>query len=364
MALGGIPDHLLRICQNERILLPSIEPKVIPEDVCVMQERNPEEHPEFKMSHLGGGAEAHARFKQYEYRANSSLVLTTDSRPRDTHEPTGEPESLWGKIDPKGFGNRVFNGKPGWGAGLQRYPPPHDRHEPTSVGEASLDALVRADAESVVKEDQRYLSSSSSSELKGGRYSAANSTTRVSLVSPLHFLPSRHAEIPAINHSFTPLLSPSLEPSFRRSQEGLSKQQQRQGSTETSADRRHSPISDERCDQWRQPAPTGTTAETRLPASGDETPCGGELGGPATEAISLRATKMKLCFSSWLSGVNGGFGNAKGRSTEAGFPLSVRREQLTSVASLDDDLHVLFGSDKPRRTLGSSLAEEAAAAER
>ncbi|XVE68356.1 hypothetical protein DITRI_Ditri09bG0061700 [Diplodiscus trichospermus] len=34
------------------------------------------------MAHLGGGAEAHARFKQYEYRANSSLVLTTDSRPR------------------------------------------------------------------------------------------------------------------------------------------------------------------------------------------------------------------------------------------------------------------------------------------
>ncbi|CAA3010414.1 D -box ATP-dependent RNA helicase D 12-like [Olea europaea subsp. europaea] len=37
----------------------------------------------------------------YEYQANSSLVLTTDSRPRDTHEPTGEPESLWGKIDGK-----------------------------------------------------------------------------------------------------------------------------------------------------------------------------------------------------------------------------------------------------------------------
>ncbi|GFZ10593.1 U5 small nuclear ribonucleoprotein helicase [Actinidia rufa] len=45
------------------------------------------------MAHLGGGAEAHARFKQYEYRANSSLVLTTDSRPRDTHEPTGD----WGR---------------------------------------------------------------------------------------------------------------------------------------------------------------------------------------------------------------------------------------------------------------------------
>ncbi|XVF41090.1 hypothetical protein PTKIN_Ptkin01aG0252300 [Pterospermum kingtungense] len=64
------------------------------------------------MAHLGGGAEAHARFKQYEYRANSSLVLTTDSRPRDTHEPTGEPESLWGKIDPKSFGDRVYKGRP------------------------------------------------------------------------------------------------------------------------------------------------------------------------------------------------------------------------------------------------------------
>lgn len=64
------------------------------------------------MAHLGGGAEAHARFKQYEYRANSSLVLTTDSRPRDTHEPTGEPESLYGKIDPKTFGDRAYVGKP------------------------------------------------------------------------------------------------------------------------------------------------------------------------------------------------------------------------------------------------------------
>lgn len=64
------------------------------------------------MSNLGGGAEAHARFKQYEYRANSSLVLTTDSRPRDTHEPTGEPESLYGKIDPKSFGDRAARGRP------------------------------------------------------------------------------------------------------------------------------------------------------------------------------------------------------------------------------------------------------------
>ncbi|KAJ3695012.1 hypothetical protein LUZ60_000389 [Juncus effusus] len=60
----------------------------------------------------GGGAEAKARMKQYEYRTNSSLVLTTESRPRDTHEPTGEPETLWGRIDPKSFGDRAFRGRP------------------------------------------------------------------------------------------------------------------------------------------------------------------------------------------------------------------------------------------------------------
>ncbi|MCE0481734.1 hypothetical protein HAX54_039729 [Datura stramonium] len=59
----------------------------------------------------GGGAEAHARFKQYEYRANAGLVLTTDSRPRDTHRH-GEPESLFGKIDPRSFGDRVSKGRP------------------------------------------------------------------------------------------------------------------------------------------------------------------------------------------------------------------------------------------------------------
>lgn len=64
------------------------------------------------MANLGGGAEAHARFKQYEYRANSSLVLTTDSRPRDTHEPTGEPETLWGRINPRSFGDRAVQTKP------------------------------------------------------------------------------------------------------------------------------------------------------------------------------------------------------------------------------------------------------------
>ncbi|CAM9002355.1 unnamed protein product [Rhodiola kirilowii] len=54
------------------------------------------------MAHLGGGSEAHARLKQYEYRANSSLVLTTDSR---LGEPTGEPE-------PKTFGDGAYRGRP------------------------------------------------------------------------------------------------------------------------------------------------------------------------------------------------------------------------------------------------------------
>ncbi|CAE6072104.1 unnamed protein product [Arabidopsis arenosa] len=44
------------------------------------------------MANLGG-------FKQYEDKAN-------------THDPTGEPETLWGKIDPRSFGDRVDKGKP------------------------------------------------------------------------------------------------------------------------------------------------------------------------------------------------------------------------------------------------------------
>lgn len=60
----------------------------------------------------GGGAEAHARYKQYEYRANASLVLTSDNKDRVTGEPTGEPETLWGRIKPGQFGDRVHRDKP------------------------------------------------------------------------------------------------------------------------------------------------------------------------------------------------------------------------------------------------------------
>jgi len=59
-----------------------------------------------------GGAERFARFKQYDYKANSSLVLTSDQRTRDAREPTGEPESLWGKLGKAKFGDRAQRAAP------------------------------------------------------------------------------------------------------------------------------------------------------------------------------------------------------------------------------------------------------------
>lgn len=46
---------------------------------------------------------------QYSYTAMSSLVLSTDrsALPRRDQEPTGEPESLVGRINPKDMGSRV-----------------------------------------------------------------------------------------------------------------------------------------------------------------------------------------------------------------------------------------------------------------
>jgi pre-mRNA-splicing helicase BRR2 len=57
-------------------------------------------------------AEQVQRFRQYEYRANSNLVLTTDThRPRND-EPSGEPESLKDKLGGTKFGDRVHFSKP------------------------------------------------------------------------------------------------------------------------------------------------------------------------------------------------------------------------------------------------------------
>mmetsp|Transcript_34715 Transcript_34715/g.87733 ORF Transcript_34715/g.87733 Transcript_34715/m.87733 type:complete len:2149 (+) Transcript_34715:158-6604(+) len=55
-------------------------------------------------------AEEHARWKQYEYAANSNLVLTSDRRGRD-NEPSGEAESLANKKLTR-MGDRVMHSKP------------------------------------------------------------------------------------------------------------------------------------------------------------------------------------------------------------------------------------------------------------
>ncbi|GIL50154.1 hypothetical protein Vafri_6292 [Volvox africanus] len=59
-----------------------------------------------------GGAEAYARFKQFDYKANSSLVLTSDTRTREyATEPSGEPETLWGRMKAK-MGDRAQTNRP------------------------------------------------------------------------------------------------------------------------------------------------------------------------------------------------------------------------------------------------------------
>ena len=57
-------------------------------------------------------AEQVQRYQQYEYRANSNLVLTTDQHRPRTDEPSGEPESLKDFLDGTKFGDRVHFGKP------------------------------------------------------------------------------------------------------------------------------------------------------------------------------------------------------------------------------------------------------------
>ncbi|RKP15069.1 Sec63 Brl domain-containing protein [Piptocephalis cylindrospora] len=55
-----------------------------------------------------------ARAQQYQYAANSNLVLQADRSelPRRDQEPTGEPETLHGRIDPGSFGARAARAAP------------------------------------------------------------------------------------------------------------------------------------------------------------------------------------------------------------------------------------------------------------
>jgi pre-mRNA-splicing helicase BRR2 len=60
----------------------------------------------------GGGAEARGRSRQYDYAANSNLVVTTAPSDHPRHDPTGEPGTLRGRIDARSFGDRAAQTRP------------------------------------------------------------------------------------------------------------------------------------------------------------------------------------------------------------------------------------------------------------
>ena len=56
-------------------------------------------------------AEEYARNRQYEYRANSNLVLEAERESRRRDEATGEVESLWGKLEKQRMGDKISTTK-------------------------------------------------------------------------------------------------------------------------------------------------------------------------------------------------------------------------------------------------------------
>ncbi|KAF2069048.1 hypothetical protein CYY_009635, partial [Polysphondylium violaceum] len=56
-------------------------------------------------------SESYARSKQFEYKANSNLVIHSERNINDLKEPKGEPETLWGKLRGQ-MGDRVNYSKP------------------------------------------------------------------------------------------------------------------------------------------------------------------------------------------------------------------------------------------------------------
>ena len=61
------------------------------------------------------------RYKQYDYSQNASLVISQgrgrSRRSQGGNEPTGEAETLWGRVDPKTMGDRAGFAKPDQSAG-------------------------------------------------------------------------------------------------------------------------------------------------------------------------------------------------------------------------------------------------------
>jgi pre-mRNA-splicing helicase BRR2 len=78
---------------------------------------------------VGGVTSSHALTPVCVCAQNSTLVLTADTRSRDPKEPDGSAATLWGKINPKSFGNRVQFSKPGSEGDAKRCAPAKARRE-------------------------------------------------------------------------------------------------------------------------------------------------------------------------------------------------------------------------------------------
>ena len=89
-------------------------------------------------------AEEFARNRQYEYRANSNLVLEADrENRRRTDEPTGEVESLFGKMGGQKMGDKL---------GRNKAP---DLEEKARRAKASREKRQRGDAENATGDKRR-----------------------------------------------------------------------------------------------------------------------------------------------------------------------------------------------------------------
>ncbi|KAK9842537.1 hypothetical protein WJX81_005041 [Elliptochloris bilobata] len=132
----------------------------------------------------GGGAESYARSRQYDYTANSNLVLTAETRTREAAEPSGEPETLWGRMPGK-MGDRVQYGKP---EGLEERKAKQRKKREASKEDLDLDApkkARRAGAASVLELDA------------AGSYRPATRETRAAYEALLAVVQAQFGDQPA-----------------------------------------------------------------------------------------------------------------------------------------------------------------------
>jgi pre-mRNA-splicing helicase BRR2 len=82
-------------------------------------------------------AERSARSRQYEYRANSNLVLQPERTPLPAGEATGEVESLRGRINPRSFGELAVRERPPELEAIKAKRRKDQRQEPSAKRSAS-----------------------------------------------------------------------------------------------------------------------------------------------------------------------------------------------------------------------------------